>query len=137
MTDHSQSLQAALFRVLTGDSLINATVGGRVYDDVPLETAFPYIVIGDDSAVDAGTKTMEGQDITCNVHVFTRANRGAKDAKVLLGMIYDVLHDKNIAVTGATLANIRCVRTETSPDADVITWHGVGTYEVFIHDTVA
>lgn len=42
-----------------------------VYDDVPDGAAMPYVVIGEDTALDWSTKPMPGMDITQTMHVWS------------------------------------------------------------------
>ena len=60
MSDHSLALQKTVFDALDGDSTLQSLVTD-VFDFVPENTAFPYVKIGEETAVDNGTKTLQGK----------------------------------------------------------------------------
>ena len=63
MSDHSLALQKTIFDTLDGDSTLQSLVTD-VFDFVPESTAFPYVKVGEETSVDNGTKTLQGNDHT-------------------------------------------------------------------------
>ena len=54
---HSFDLQSAIFSLLSGDSTLDGLIGNnKVFDNVPQDTAYPYVRIGLESTSDVGTK---------------------------------------------------------------------------------
>ena len=52
-----------------------------------------------------------------------------------MAKVYDLLHNVNLSVTGASLVNIREEFTSTLMDSDGITRHGIMRFRVVIFDT--
>lgn len=77
-----------------------------VYDDVPPGAAMPYLLVGDDTAVDAGAKDKAGQEFSVTIHAWSMA-RGRQHAKELLGLVYAALHQQALTVTGFAVAQVR------------------------------
>ena len=53
MALHSFALQQSVFTTMTGGTLTDVdgtSITGRVYDDVPEGSTYPYVVIGEETA---------------------------------------------------------------------------------------
>ncbi|PKR57503.1 DUF3168 domain-containing protein [Thalassospira lohafexi] len=124
--DGSWPLQQALYGVL------NAALECAVYDDVPPKKPMPYVVIGDDTQLPDDTKTSLGFDMTITLHVWSDAKDGRREAKQLLGEIYDELHDANLTVTGFDAVSCSFEFSETVPDRDDKITHGIARYRVVL-----
>ena len=60
---HSFDLQTIIYTTLDGDSTLDGIVGNnKIFDNVPQDTDYPYVVIGNERAVNRGTKTLDGND---------------------------------------------------------------------------
>ena len=61
MTVHSFELQKTVFSALNGGSILDydGTAITGVFDDVPESTAYPYVVIGEESISDNSSKTKD------------------------------------------------------------------------------
>ena len=105
MSDHSLELQKSIFNALDGDSTLQNLVTD-VYDFVPENTAFPYVKVGEETSLDNGTKTLQGNEHTLVIHTFSRY-RGSKEVKEIMSRIYALLHESSLSVTGASLVNLR------------------------------
>lgn len=127
--DGSWPLQMALAGVL------NAALDCPVFDDVPAGTAMPYVVIGDDTQLPDDTKTSLGFDMTVTLHVWSDATDGRREAKQLLGEIYDELHDADLTVTGFDAVYCSFEFSETVPDIDDKITHGLARYRVVLDKT--
>lgn len=105
----SNPLQAGIYTRLTTYAPLTALVGTSVFDLVPDDQQPPFVVIGDDTAIDWSTKTNNGWDTTVTIHCWDFEKGGRKSVKAIMSAIYDALHDQNasITVTGFSLVMIR------------------------------
>ena len=124
MTIKQFALQEAIYARLNNDSTLTSTYGASVYDEVPEGSSFPYISIGETTALDYGTLDVDGSEQTMTFHVWSQY-RGAKETKNILDRLHDLLHDYSLSVTGANLINIRFDFSDLLRDPDGITRHGV------------
>lgn len=111
-----------------------STVGAPVYDNVPQDTAFPYIVIGDDTSIPFDTDDSIGSEVTCTIHVWSRY-RGKKEVKEIMGAVYASLHRASFAIADGAL--IECVSefAESFVDPDGLTRHGVIRFRLIVETT--
>lgn len=135
----SNALQAAIYTRLTGFSALTTLATGGVYDFVPEEAEPPYVVIGDDTAIDWSTKTVNGWETTVTIHCWDFEKAGRKSVKAILSAIYDALHrqESSITVSGFNLIMIQSEFETTFQDAAVEGqgdrfYHGVQRYRVLI-----
>lgn len=143
MTDHSFALQQSVYDTLVRDATLVSLAGdggspeqAQVFDHVPVGTSMPFVVVGDDTAQEAGAKDFDGQEITVTIHSWDDTHRGRKGVKDLMSAVYDALHDQAIGLTGGTLVNLRWefANTERDPDSDTLTYHGVQRFRAYVHD---
>jgi len=127
--DAQAAVQSAVHGALVGDAGVAALVGARVFDHVPADSVFPYLVIGETSGVPFDDKLKGGMMQALRVHTWSRA-RGATEAKEIMGAVAAALHWAGLTVTGHELAWIRFTKSELMLDADGLTRHGVQTFEV-------
>ena len=132
MSLHSFDLASTVYTALTGDATLMALVEG-VYDDVPQDTPYPYIVVGEETTINAGTMTVDGLEHTLTLHVWSRY-RGLKETKQIMERIYTLLHNSNLTVTGASLVNLRQEFSSTFVDAEGLTRHGVIRFRAMVFD---
>jgi hypothetical protein len=52
MSINQFALQTAVFAKLSTDSNLTTTLGAKVFDDIPEETPYPYVQLGEDVAID-------------------------------------------------------------------------------------
>lgn len=137
------ALQAGIYTRLTGYSALTTALGGaRIYDHVPQNSAFPYVMIGDDTAIEADTKSHEGWEVTLTLHAWDYAAAGGKSVKAILGHLYDALHRKeaNVTVIGfqLVLLNVEFTRTfqeSATEGASDRYYHGVMRARAIIRAT--
>lgn len=132
MSQHSFKLQKAVYDALVGDSALSGMITG-VYDDVPEGTGFPYVVIGDDTAINIGSKTVDALEHTLTLHVWSQY-RGRKEVKEIMSRVYEVLHDYSLTMTNSVLVNLRQEFETTLVDGDGITRHGVMRFRAVVFD---
>jgi hypothetical protein len=126
MSDGQGALQTGLYGALSGN------VGATVYDTVPQGAAYPYVTIGDSTALDWDTKTTEGQDHTVTLHTWVRG-KSRLAAKTIMGAIHGLLHQhpENITATGHSVIESRVIYADVIQDPDEAghpsgpVWHGV------------
>ena len=133
MSEHGLALQKTIFDALDGDSTLQSQVTD-VYDFVPENTAFPYVKLGEDTAIDNGTKTLQGNEHTLVVHTFSRY-RGSKEIKDIMARIYTVLHESSLTVSGASLVNLRFEFSDVLKENDGLTTHGLQRFRAIVFDT--
>lgn len=127
------NLQKGLFAELSGDATLSAAVTG-IFDHVPQEQTFPYVLIGEAVAEDFDDDSTEGFDVECTIHVWTRSYRGRAEAKEAQALIHGLLHRKPVAVTGADTVETIVIATETFRDPDGLTTHGVQRVRVILSE---
>jgi len=133
MSDHSLELQKSIFNVLDGDSTLQNLVTD-VYDFVPENTVFPYVKVGEETSLDNGTKTLQGNEHTLVIHSFSRY-RGSKEVKEIMSRIYALLHESSLSVTGASLVNLRFEFSDVIKENDGFTSHGLQRFRAVVYDS--
>ena len=118
------ALQQAVYTTLSGDSQLTSTLGAGVYDDVPQGSAYPFVTLGDDGAIDYSTVDLVGSQTALNIHVWSQSY-GSRETKDIMDRIHTLLHDASISVTGYNLINNRFEFSDVLRDPDGITRHGV------------
>ena len=130
--DSSWELQQAIFTALTGDAPLMAMISG-VHDHVPQDAAFPYVTMGESTAVAYGAVGIVGLDTTLTLHVWSRS-RGRKELKQVMAEMHRILHDADLTVTGHNLVWLRFEFLQTLLDADGATYHGIARYNAITHE---
>tara|TARA_R100000808_G_C2115997_1_gene128628 strand:+ start:46 stop:450 length:405 start_codon:yes stop_codon:yes gene_type:complete len=134
MADHSFELQKTIYSKLNTDNTIKTTYSATVHDHVSSGTAFPYIVIGEETLTDdSSSKDIDFNEFTLTIHTFSR-NRGRKEAKQIMARIYALLHKASLTVTGATHVNTRFEYSDVVREQDGLTYHGVQRFRTILHD---
>ena len=129
-----KELQEAIYAALTGDVTIMALITG-VYADIQQpnlpedDSAFPYVVIGQDSLAEDSTKTENGVRALVQVDVWSRQNN-LTEAKDVGTAVYDVLQKGSLTITGAHHILTRAVGQDYSTDPDGHTKRGLLTFTV-------
>jgi len=134
MADHSFELQKTIYAKLNTDSTIKTTYSATVHDHVSSGTAFPYVVIGEETLIDdSSSKDIDFNEFTLTIHTFSR-NRGRKEAKQIMARIYTLLHKASLTITGATHVNTRFEYSDVVREQDGLTYHGVQRFRTILHD---
>lgn len=89
-------LQAAVYTRLT-------TLGYPVYDAVPEQSTYPYIVIGDDFATDWGTKSFPGWSVLVTIHIWSDYN-GWQETKAIMDAAEQALCVDEFVLQNHTIA---------------------------------
>jgi hypothetical protein len=131
---HSFDLQAIVYSTLNGDSALDGIVGNnKIFDNVPQDTGYPYVVIGNESAINRGTKNLDGNEYTIDIEVWSQY-RGKKEIKEAMERIYNLFHDADYSVSGADMVISQVRNVITLTENDGITRHGVITLSVIVYD---
>lgn len=134
MALHSWNLQKAIYSTLNSATITGASVADvPVYDDVPEGTSMPYINIGEETAINNGTKDKDAVEHTLTIHVWSEY-RGRYEIKHIMEQVYQNLHNAAITVSGASLVNIRQEFATTLEEPDGITRHGVMRFRAIVFD---
>ncbi len=122
----SWALQQAIFATLCSSDDVKDAVGDppRVFDTPPRGTAFPYVVIGDDTESDWSTATEDGSEHAVVIHIWSRAD-GHREAKLVADAVRDTLDGAELAVTGQALIDIRHLETNFTRESDGETTHAL------------
>ena len=135
MSIHSWELQKTVFSALDGASITdyagNAITG--VFDDVPENTAYPYIRVGEETAIDSSAKDKDIFEHTLTIHIWSQY-RGNRDIKEIMKQVHDTLHDSSLSVSGASMVNMRQEFQTTLLEGDGITRHGVMRFRAVVSD---
>jgi|SRR5690606_2996377 len=107
-----------------------------VYDDVPGDAAFPYVVIGDDTHIPFDTDDSLGSESTLTLHVWSRY-RGKKECKDIMALIYAALTRQPLALDGHDLITIEFEYSEVVLDPDGQTRHGVQRFRALVEQVTA
>lgn len=135
MAIHPWELQQAVYATLDAAGITDEAgdpIKG-VYDDVPEDSDYPYIVVGEETANNISTKTVDAHEHTLTLHVWS-VYRGRKEIKIIMGQVYDALHDSDINVSGASLVNLKQEFERTLMEGDGITRHGVIRFRAVVFD---
>jgi len=125
MADASWALQQAVFARLTSDAALTALLGGaRIYDDVPVRAAFPYVTFAQGAERDWSTASEAGAEHALVLHVWSRGN-GRKELLAIMEALRVSLHDAALTLTGHRLINLRHEASEVRREGDGETYHGI------------
>lgn len=125
MADRSVELFAAIYATLATNAGLIALIGsGRVWDHVKPGAPLPYVVIGDETALDYGSSLSDAQEHTLTVHTWSDAPSSLQ-VKQMQAAVRAALHERPLTLTAGTCTQIRQEFKETLRDPDGITHHGV------------
>ena len=128
------ALQTTIYSTLSSDNTLTSTLGSGVYDEVVEGATYPFVSLGEETAIDYGTKNENGGETTINIHIWSQY-KGAKETKQIMDRIHDLLHDSNLTVTGFNLVNLRFEYSDILRDPDGVTRHGVMRFRAIILGT--
>jgi len=117
------ALQSSIYSALNV-SAITTTLGCGVYDEVVEGNSYPFITLGEETAIDYSTNNLVGAETTINVHIWSQY-KGSKQTKEIMDKVHDLLHDVSLTVSGVNLINLRFEYSDIMRDPDGITRHGV------------
>lgn len=115
-------LQQGIYSKLKGDGVLMGMVQG-VYDVVPKQVAFPYLVIGDGTQRSLAASAIDGLRCDMVIELFSRA-RSRKEVLLIMDRIYALLHRQVLTVDGIPSLVLRIQRAETEMLVDGVTVRG-------------
>ena len=125
------ALQTTVYSTLSNDNTLTNTLGAGVFDEVVENASYPFVALGEETAIDYSTKDLDGGEFTINIHVWSQY-KGSKQTKEIMDRIHDLLHDSSLSVSGFNLINLRFEFSDILRDPDGVTRHGVMRFRAII-----
>lgn len=116
------ALQQALYTKLTADATLMALVTG-VYDYVPQDAAFPYVMIGEIGISPLASAAGGGMDAAITLRALSREG-GRKQAAAILERLHALLHRGTLSLSGFTLISLRFTGSDIALLADGVSHEG-------------
>lgn len=104
--------------------------GGRVYDRVPEDAAYPYVSIGEDQIVGDGNACGDGWEVFADVHVWSR-KPGFPEAKGIAAAVVGKVAAIT-AISGFSLLHVELQDQRALRDPDGLTSHIVCSFRFII-----
>jgi hypothetical protein len=119
-----RALVAAIRAAAMADAAVQALIGGRFYDDPPLDVVFPYLTLGrvESRAIDASAR--EAIEHVVTLHVWSR-HGGRAEALDVIGALRGCLHNASLAVADHRLVMLFAQFSDVFRSGDGRTTHGV------------
>lgn len=126
------ALHTAVYQRLVNDAAVKALVYKDtkfkgVYDALPNDVPFPYIVIGEPSETDFDVKLKETVETLLTIHTWSD-KAGKTESYKLLQAVSDALA-AFLIVMNYEVDYVKKVRTSVFDDIDGVLRHGVLTFE--------
>jgi hypothetical protein len=99
-------------------------VGGRIYDKVPTNAAFPYVSFGNAFELDASVDCVDGEELSLRIDVWSRAG-GSVEVLRVAGDVRNALDGQDLELEVNALVLLEHVRTDKMIDEDGITYHAI------------
>lgn len=132
MSTASYEVQRAIYSTLSTDNALLALVTG-VYDDVPENTRYPYVSIGEDTETNKpSTFLAPGRESTITIHIWSRAD-GFGEAKLIAETIITRLENTPLVLYRWQWTDTLYEFGQYMRDPDGITRHGVLRFRVRSH----
>ncbi|MDD3029975.1 MAG: DUF3168 domain-containing protein [Alphaproteobacteria bacterium] len=116
MTDVLFGLQQAVMTALAANEAVP-----EVYDHVPQDAAFPYVVWGPMHVAAEDSKTDTGFETTVTLNIWSRY-RGGKETRAIFQALYDALHRTTLTVSGQAFVTASFLSADFSLDEDGLTY---------------
>lgn len=124
------NLQKAIYEKLTGDSSLMAIVSG-VFDYPPQSALFPFVTIGNIHSSDISNLASDVMAYSCDVSIYSR-EAGHKQTADIMEIIYGLLHNRNVSISGKTLVVVRCESSSIGLENDGLTYQGIMRLKVIL-----
>ncbi len=131
-------LQAALHTRLSGHAPLTALLaagGASVFDDVPPESPFPYIAIGEMAARPLDTQTDAAYEVDMIFYAYSQG-AGMREIKRIMSAADDALQSGGINVAGHVMVLCRALESDTRLESDGITRRARMRYRLIVEPTV-
>lgn len=120
-------LQEKIYQTLKDDRTIQELCCG-VYDNVPDNSAYPYIEIGEDEYDDWSSHTHDGFDGSVWIHVWSEYP-GRKEVKLIQNRIYELFHNQDMGIDNFPTVTFLQELCRNFKDPDGRTHHGVQRFD--------
>ena len=125
MTSPGWDLQTTAYAALAADAALLTLLGGeRLYDHVPQNAPFPFIVIDQMQVRDWSTGTERGSEHVLMLHVWSRYE-GKREAYEIADAVREVLDGAELTLGDHRLINLTHQFSDLKRDPDGETYHGV------------
>jgi hypothetical protein len=131
MNDILFNVQQAVLGALAASAEVQALLGStpQLYDHVPPNAAFPYVVYGPVHVVPYDTKTDIGFEQVVTLNIWSRY-RGGKETRDIFQAVYDTLHRAALSVAGQVFLSSEFHSADFSLDADGLTYHAAARFSI-------
>jgi hypothetical protein len=133
MTWAPEKVQLAVYSRLTSDVALMALVSG-VYDHIPQDQAFPFVVIGEDDYIGRDSHTTNGYSVGFRISVWSRGF-GRKGCMQVMEAVDALLHNKDFSISGWNILNLRRDLSQIIVDSDSVTYQGIMRYSLLLGET--
>jgi hypothetical protein len=125
MPTAAAALRAAIHTALAADTPLTTLLGGaRVYDELPVNPAFPYVTLGETRIADFSTGSERGEEHQLTLHAWSRQG-GHKEAHLIAGALLAALDDAPLPLDDHRLVNFRFALADVRREADGRTYHAL------------
>lgn len=125
MASAGWALQKAVYVALAEDASVTALIGaGKIFDDVPRDAEFPYVVFGPGLERDWSAGGDAGHEHVLVLHVWSR-HSGRRQTFEVMDAVRAALHDLALTLDGHRLINLRHEMSEARRDEDGETYQGI------------
>jgi len=120
-------VQEKIYDTLTGDSTLMNLIED-VYDGVPDESDYPYVMIGETEYSDWSGHDFDGFEAETTIHVWSQY-RGRSEAKSIQDEIYRLLQNIDLGISGFPTIFFKLSFQRVLPEPDGKTYHGVQRFQ--------
>lgn len=107
-----------------------------VYSYVPQDSAYPYVRIGDVSAVTIDTQSTEMQQYSVQIHSFDKSVASSSAIESLVASVYGALHNYPLVISSYNVVYIRQsnINIFQQGEPNDRYWHAVQVFQVVVED---
>lgn len=139
MTWAPKETQITVFELLSTDSALQTLLGGvvgdtKIYDTVPDNKAYPYVVLHILPWTDRGNHTLEGLDSEFQINVWTQ-ERGNLQVQNIQNRIDELLHKAEPCIDGWNITGLRRSFIDIVMQEDNITRQGIQRFHLMIGES--
>ncbi len=129
-------IQKEIYNLLSNDNNLNAIVGSKIYDYVPSDTNFPYIVIGDMTATPFDSQIGNGLRVKLTINAFSNY-KGTKEVKDIMRNIYNLLHNSgSINITGQNVILCQFISSKIMQDIKEQVRQSLQIFEIITEEII-
>jgi hypothetical protein len=129
MADSGFAIQKAIYTALNG----NVGAGVSVYNHVPQDSAYPYVVINGSEMTEDDYLTERKSE--CHVYISVWSQyKGNKQVLDIISLIDTVLHNKKLSLDVGAMIICKIKRKRVNIDADGITYMGNVTAHIMVEN---